>query len=211
MSKISKKQLLDMIDALEKNPEDKGRILGDAGITLTGIGLGAAAAGTVASVAGATSIFGLTTAASWLGVGLVSATPVGWILGVAAAGGALAYGVSRLIHDGGLAEGRKLELLQKYREDANNIEIKERAGNITDSDKTTFIVATKELIEKDVISADEALELIEYVQQGIIPISQAYSMIENLLKDKETSGTNSTENFDYSMLSKQQIEKLKKL
>ena len=70
-------------------------------------------------------------------------------MGAAAAGGALAYGVSRLIYDGGLAEGRKAELLQQYRESARSLEAKERANSITEQDKTRFIISTKELIDKD--------------------------------------------------------------
>ena len=73
-SKPAKAQLLKMIDKLERNPDDRVRILGDAGITIVGAGLGAAAAGTLASAVGATSIFGLTTAASWLGVSVVAAS-----------------------------------------------------------------------------------------------------------------------------------------
>lgn len=179
--KATKKQLLKMIDNLEKNPADKVRILGDTGITLIGAGLGAAAAGTLASVAGTTSIVGLTTAASWLGVSVVAATPVGWIIGSAAVAGAAAYGISRLIHNGGLAEGRKLELLQQYRETADSMEAKEKAGSITAADKTAFIISTRELIDKDVISPEEAFELIEHVEQGRIPIAQAYLMIQSLL------------------------------
>ncbi len=182
-SKVTKEQLLKMIGNLEKNPDDKVRILGDTGITLVGAGLGAAAAGALASTAGATSIFGLTTAASWFGVAAVAATPVGWIIGTAAVAGAAAYGVSRLIHGGGLAEGRKLELLQQFRERSMDMETKENAGSITDADKTAFIISTRELIDKNIISPEEAAELIAHVEQGRIPISQAYETIQNLLKE----------------------------
>jgi hypothetical protein len=182
-SKATKEQLLKMIDQLQKNPEDKVRLLGDTGITIVGAGLGAAAAGTVASAAGATSIFGLTTAASWFGVTAVAATPVGWVIGCAAVAGAAAYGMSRLVRDGGLAEGRKQELLQQYHEAANNMAAKERAGSITEKDKTAFIIAIRELIDKDVIAPEEATDLIEHVEQGRIPLSQAFSMIESLLAE----------------------------
>ena len=73
-SKISKKQLLKVIDELERAPHDRVRILGEVGISTLGIGLGAAAAGTVASIAGATSIPVLTAAAGWVGVTAVAAT-----------------------------------------------------------------------------------------------------------------------------------------
>jgi hypothetical protein len=77
--KVTKEQLLKMIDELNKNPNDKIRILGDIGITLVGAGLGATAAGTLAGLFGVTSISGLTTAASWLGWIIVATTPVGWV------------------------------------------------------------------------------------------------------------------------------------
>ena len=201
-----------MIDNLEQNPNDKVRILGDAGITLAGVGLGAAAAGTLASAAGATSIFGLTTVASWLGVSAVVSTPVGWVIGSAAVAGAVAYGVSRIIHSGGLAEGRKLELLQQYHEAANSMEAKERAGSITETDKTAFILSTRELIDKDVVSPEEAFELIEHVEQGRIPIAQAYLMIQNLLEEKQPT-TDSEEGIKIASkpLSKKQAKKIEEL
>ena len=85
---VTKKQLLKVIADLQASPSDRVRILGDVGITSVGVGLGAAAAGTVAALAGATSIPVVTTAASWLGVAAVAATPLGWTIGVALAGGA---------------------------------------------------------------------------------------------------------------------------
>ncbi len=184
VSKVTKKQLLNMIAELEKNPHDKVRILGDAGITVVGVGLGAAAAGTLASAAGAISIWGLTTVASWLGVVAVSATPVGWVIGAATAGGAVAYGVSRIIHSGGLSEGRKLELLQKYKEDARNIDAKERSGGITNEDRAKFIISLRELIDKDTITPDKAAKLIEQVEQGRISLSQASALVQAILQEK---------------------------
>lgn len=82
VDKPTKEQLLNMIRELEQEPDDKVRILGDIGITVAGMGLGAAAAGSLAGAAGVTSIWGLTTATSWLGVTAVSATPVGWVSGL---------------------------------------------------------------------------------------------------------------------------------
>jgi len=181
--KVTKKQIIKMIDDLEKNPNDKVRILGDAGITVTGVVFGAAAAGTLASAAGVTSIAGLSTAASWFGITAVAATPVGWIVGCAAAGGAIAFGISRMIHSGGLSEGRKSELLLKYREEAKNLEAKERSGNITDADRTRFILSLREVIDKNAISPHKAFKLIEQVEQGRISLSQASTLVQSLLQN----------------------------
>ena len=182
-SKPDKTRLLKLIDHLENKPADKGRILGDIGITAVGAGLGAAAAGTVAAAAGATSIFGVTTVASWLGLTVVAATPVGWILGGAAAAGVATFTVSRLIRNGGMTEGRKAELLNRYRDEARLLAAKEQAGSISDSDRTRFIVSLRDLITKDVIPPDVALRLIEQVERGGLPISQAFTLLSDLMNE----------------------------
>ena len=180
-TKLTKKQLLSLIDDLESTPNDKGRILGDVGITVVGAGLGVAAAGTAAAAVGATSIFGVTSVAGWLGLTVVAATPVGWVLGGAAAAGAAAYSVSRLIRNGGMSEGKKAELLNRYREESRSIAAKEAAGGITDADRTKFIVALRDLISKEVIPPDVAWRFIEQVESGNLPISQGFALISDLL------------------------------
>lgn len=182
-TKVTKKQLLKLIDDLEASPNDKGRILGDVGITLVGAGLGVAAAGTLATAAGVTSIFGVTSIASWLGLTVVAATPVGWVFGAAAAAGAATYTVSRLIRDGGISEGKKAELLNRYREESRSLAAKEAAGNIDESDRTRFIVALRDLIDKDVIPPDVAFKFIEQVEAGHVPISHGFKMVQNLLEE----------------------------
>lgn len=178
---VTKKQLLRMISELEQNPNDKVRILGQTGITLVGVGLGAASAGTIAGMAGATSIWGATTLASWVGVSVVAATPIGWVVGCAAAAGALVYSVSRIIRGGTLSEGRKLELLQKYKEELQDINLRETAGSITESDRTEFIYSMRELIDKELLAPHMAFRLIEQVESGAIPISRAIGLIEDIL------------------------------
>jgi hypothetical protein len=71
---VTKEQLLAAIKSLEERPADRVRILGDLGITAAGVGVGAAAAGTIAGIAGVTSIPVLTTAASWLGASVCKRT-----------------------------------------------------------------------------------------------------------------------------------------
>jgi hypothetical protein len=159
-------------------------MLTDLGITSLGFGLGAAAAGTVATMAGATAIPVVTTAASWIGMTAVATTPAGWVVGAALAGGALAYGVSRLIRDGGLSEGRKRELLQVYREQLQEISHRERAQDISAPDRNRFIIALRELIEKEAISPQKAFQLIEAVERGLMPLSQAYTLVVEMLEQE---------------------------
>lgn len=180
--KVTKKQLLRVIKDLESRPDDRVRILGDFGITSVGVGLGAAASGAVAAIAGATSIPVVTTAASWFGITAVAATPVGWVVGAAMAGGALAYGVSRLIRNGGMSEGRKRELLIAYRERLQEMQRREQSQQIAAPDRTRFIISLRDMIDADVLSPTNAFRLIEAVEKGAMPISQAYQMVSDLLE-----------------------------
>lgn len=182
-TKISKRQLLKAIDDLQKNPNDRVRILGDIGITGIGIGLGLAGAGTVAAVAGVTTIPALTTAASWIGITAVASTPVGWLAGAAIGGGALAYGVSRLIRGGGISEGRKQELSIVYRERLREIQYKEQCEQIGVVERNQFIEALRELIDKDAITPQKAFTLIENVENGRIKVSEAYSLVSAILRE----------------------------
>lgn len=182
--RINKAQLVRLISELEKKPHDRIRILGDAGVTVFGTGLGAAAAGTIATAAGVTSVWGLTSVAGWFGLSAVAATPVGWVIGCAAVAGGAAYGISRLIRGGALSEGRRFELLQKYREERVAILAKEVSGEIDESDRVRFICSIRELIERDVLPPNDAIRLIEQVERGGIAISMAMSHIHALLHEK---------------------------
>ncbi|MDK9722783.1 MAG: hypothetical protein OEL53_16555 [Rhodospirillales bacterium] len=186
---ISKKQLLNVIDELQQKPGDRVRLLGDLGITTLGGTLGVAAAGTVAALAGATAIPAVTTAASWIGITVVAATPVGWLIGGAAAGGAIAYGVSRLIHNGGLSEGRRAELLVHYQERLQAIRRKEtRTENgeqVSVGDKNQFIGALREIVAKNAIQPVRALDLIQNVENGRISLSDAYRAVTGILREAD--------------------------
>jgi hypothetical protein len=184
---ISKKQLLAVIDELQRKPDDRVRLLGDLGITTLGGTLGVAAAGTMAALTGATAIPVITTAASWVGVTAVAATPVGWLIGAGAVGGAVAYGVSRLIHNGGLSEGRRAELLIHYQERLQAIKRKEaqtqNGQQVCVTDKNQFIVALREIVAKNAITPTRALDLIQNVENGRISLSVAYQSVTGILRE----------------------------
>ncbi len=186
----TKKQLLKLIKDLEKNPNDKVRILGDAGITAMAAGLGAGATGAIAAATGATSIFGLTTVAGWAGISISAATPIGWIVAGALASGAAAYGVSRAIRGGAMAEGRKAELVLRYKAEAKSLEARENAGSVTTLDRTAFVISLRELVEKDQLAPECAFRLIEQVEKGNIPLSEALRMVGALISEGSATPEN---------------------
>jgi hypothetical protein len=71
--------------------------------SLIGLGAGAAGASTIGTAIGGMGILG--TIGSSLGLTIAAATPIGWILGGAALGGAIFYGASDLISKKGYSEG----------------------------------------------------------------------------------------------------------
>jgi hypothetical protein len=179
---LTKEQLLKGIEQLEKNPTDKVGILADIGITGVGAVLGAAGAGVLATAAGATSIPVLTTVGSWVGVTLVGATPIGWVVGTAAAGAAVAYGVSRLVKGSGYNEGKTKQLLIQSQERLKEVEAKERTSSIGDDDKTQFHIFLKEPVRLDLISPKQAQDLITTVENGQLPLKEAYELVQDVIE-----------------------------
>ncbi|MEG4531062.1 hypothetical protein [Microcoleus sp. D2_18a_D3] len=164
----TKEQILKSIEQLKKNPHDKLGILADIGIGVVGAaGAGAA----VAAFGGVPVLFGL-----W-----VVAPPVGLVVGGAALGAAALVGVKR-IFDGNFDQGKQAEILKNLEKQLTDIEEKERAYNLKDSDKTKFIVSLKEPVRLDLISPKDAQDLIRAVESGQIAIKEAIKMVEDVVK-----------------------------
>ncbi|MEG4329055.1 hypothetical protein [Microcoleus sp. herbarium5] len=164
----TKEQILKAIEQLEKNPHDKLGILAEIGIGVVGaVSAGAA----VAAFGGASFLFGLITVAP----------PVGLVVGGAALGAAALVGVKR-IFDGNFNEGKQAEMLKNLKEQLRDVEAKERASKLEDSDKTKFIVSLKEPVRLDLISPKDAQDLISAVESGKIAIKEAIKMVEDVVK-----------------------------
>lgn len=180
----TKEQLLKTIEQLEKNPHDRGGILGEIGI----VALGAAGAGSAAAVFGATTAsIPLITALT--GVSLAIAAPVGLVAGAAVAGGAVAYGIAQLIKDGSLHEGKRQRILDECRERLKDIEKKERKAALNEDDKTRFHVFLKEPLRLNLISPDDAHQLMKTVENGQISLTEAYRLVESLFSGNQSPNT----------------------
>lgn len=112
-------------------PADRVGTVG-RGIT-AGLGAlgGAAASGTVASACGASTLLGSSTLASLLGGIFVTTTPVGWVVGTAAAGAAVCYGAGRLISSGARADAERAELVREMEAEKTRCETEDLAGEPT--------------------------------------------------------------------------------
>ncbi|WP_333379040.1 hypothetical protein [Microcoleus sp. B4-D4] len=154
---------------MAKNPHDKLGILADIGIGVVGAG---AAAGAVAAFGGTSILFGL----------IAVAPPVGLVVGAAALGAAALVGAKRIIFDGNFNEGKKAEMLQQLKEQLREVEAKERASKVRDSDKTKFIVSLKEPVRLNLITPQRAQDLMRAVESGQIPITDAIKMVQAIVE-----------------------------
>lgn len=164
----TKEQILKAIEQLEKNPNDKLRILADLGIGV----VGAAGAGAAVAAFGGTSLlFGLITVAP----------PVGLVVGGAVLGAAALVGAKKILFDGNFNDGKKAEMLRQLKERLKEIEAKERASKLEDSDKTKFIILLKEPVKLNLISPEDAQNLISAVESGKTPLKEAYHLVEDVI------------------------------
>jgi len=165
----TKEQILEAIEQLEKNPDDKLGILADVGIGVVGAG---AAAGAVAAFGGTSILFGL----------IAVAPPVGLVVGGAALGAAALVGVKRIFFDGTFNQGKQAEILKQLQELLREVEAKERASKVRDSDKTKFIVSLKEPVRLNLITPQRAQDLMRAVESGQIPITEAIKMVQAIVE-----------------------------
>ena len=166
---ITKEQILKAIEELAKNPNDKLGILADIGIGVVGAGAAGAA---VAAFGGTSILFGL----------VALAPPVGLVVGGAALGAAALVGAKRIFFDGTFNEGKQAEILKQLQELLREVEAKERASKVGDSDKTKFIVSLKEPIRLNLISPKDAQDLMRAVESGQMPIKEAIKMVQAIVE-----------------------------
>lgn len=180
---LTKEQLIKVIEQIEKNPNDRVGILAEAGVTVLGVVGGGAAA----------ALFGATTTSipiitAVTGIGMAAAAPVTLVAGGVVVGGAALYGLSRLIKGGGFNEGKREELLNEYQEKLREVEAKERQSNFDENDQTRFYSLLIEPLEHNLISPEDAQQLMQAVENGHLSLSEAYKLVEQLRPDGQTDG-----------------------
>jgi len=106
---ISKEEYIEALKKMKKSPASVVGILGDLVVTGIGTTAGVGVAGKIAAAFGATTLLGSTKLAIILGTTFVTTTPIGWVIGSAAAAGVLAFGTGRLIRS-----GAKTDTIKKY-------------------------------------------------------------------------------------------------
>lgn len=169
---ISRKDLLRAIKQLEKNPNDRIKILGEVGIA----GIGVVAGGGAAAVLGA-STASIPVVTALTGVGIAVAAPAALVAGAAVAGGIATYGVVKLATGGAAQEAKRKEIKKRLEKQLHDIETQERKAKVTTPNKNGFIVFLKTPLEQNLITADQAQQMIELLEAGQLSLQEAYQLL----------------------------------
>lgn len=154
---------------------------------------GAAAAGTIATAAGVTSIAGISTIASWVGVTAVAATPIGWVLGTAAAFGGGAYALTRWYGSRKANSERARQKIAELKAKLATCETGQSAPKPAKINKNVLEVL-KEALNLKAITEEQFKQIKEMLDAGQIEpddvlslLDEQYAMIEKSVNAPETS------------------------
>lgn len=177
--KLSKKEILQLISILKKDPNAIYRILADLGIA----GAGMAGAGAIAAIAGASVVPIGWEVTALTGFGIAVAAPVGLVAGAAIAGGVTTYGVAQAVRFKAHQQGKHKQIIQQLNEMLRNISYAETKAQKTDADKTKFIIFLEEPIKLGLISSNDASDLIQLVENGQISLFEGYRLVKDILQE----------------------------
>ncbi|HRG46206.1 MAG TPA: hypothetical protein PLG41_08400 [Leptospiraceae bacterium] len=165
---------------IKESGRDKIGLFGEALGLGIGTAGGAAVAGTVATVAGASTLLGSTTLGSVLGGIFVTSTPVGWVVGAAAAGGALSYAAIKLIKSGNKSDLtvklNTIGIIKKI-EEYNKVSVHSRNQDVKFEQIMNMLLV---LYSNEKISQEESNDIVKGLQNKTIP----YDAICEILKKK---------------------------
>ena len=172
------RKLAKAINVLSKR--DKLGVTAEGAAAAGGVASGVAASGAIAGLAGASTLLGSSTLGSLLGGVFVTTTPVGWVIGSAAACGALGYGIARLVRSGAEQDQVRKELVQslsaRLMDVASHSEDQQillELGQIL-----ALLVASSEVSELD------SQKLVSHVEKGSIKAEIALKRIKALAISK---------------------------
>lgn len=183
----STQDYIDLLEKIKKNPKDIGRIgaelgiCGIGGIALSGFASTAAISTGTATVLGSST---LGTVVSTIGLGALTVTPVGWVIGLSALGAFSVYGLIKVYKSGLKAEELKKELKKVLEEKL--AKTKKDINTEKDLSKKLAKLASIyfELGKLGIIQDKEVLKNITYgILENKIDIDSSLKDLEILIRD----------------------------
>ena len=168
MGRLSTEEYIAALERMKSSPKDRVGIVGSLATSVLGIVAGIGVAGPVATAAGAATILGSSTLGGILGGVFVAATPVGWVVGTAAVGGALGYAAIKMIRSGtksdAIKDGHIAELEELIAERQEDV----RTSEDLEEETIAVIDTLQTLIRGGKISQEKSTKLLAAMQEGTI-------------------------------------------
>ncbi|MBI5251287.1 MAG: ankyrin repeat domain-containing protein [Desulfomonile tiedjei] len=185
MPELTTDEYIQALEKMKQSPKDRIGILGSLGATGLGAAAGAAASGSIAAALGITTLLGSSTLGSIVGGVLVTTTPVGWVIGSAAAAAAIGYGVSKLIRSGARADViKEMNMNDLHEEIEKRIAAAEKTGVVEEKFKG-LVESLQLLVRNNRISQSDCTELLAGVEGGFISYEYAFGTVEKLSQQQE--------------------------
>lgn len=179
--KLSQKDYEKMLEKLEKEGRIGFETLGHAALALLGAAAGFGAAGAVAAAAGANAIPILGGVAGALGLVVAAPTPVGWLVGSVAAGGAIFYGCGWVVRHGAHNAERlrraKVDIMQKIEE------MKRKEARSTETEQFKDVIHVLRTAHyQGIIGMEDGCKLVNDLKNNTISTAQALDFMEKLAR-----------------------------
>lgn len=186
-SEHNKQELLRALDTL-KGDDRVGAVA--TLLTLTGsAAAGTAAAGVIAGAAGATTTTMLGSALGWLGVSVVAATPIGWVVGCGLAGGAVGVILVRMLKSGERANAVRRRVETQIRERMEKLD----APTPEDPAHAKFLKMVEDAVEQEMMHPAAAARVVAAVESGAFKLDDATrrvrDAVESRRQERAESGT----------------------
>ena len=181
-NKLSKKEIFERISELKKNSSVMYRILADLGF----IGFGIVGGGAIAAVTGSTAVpigFGITTLTGWV---ITGDAPTGLIIGAAVAGGIAVYSSTQVVKLTASQQGKRKQMIQQLEEMLRDLNYQKTKSQTTEADQEEFLLFLEIPLRRNLVSVEDASNLIQLLQNGQISLFEAYKMVRDILNESES-------------------------
>ena len=188
MKNLTIEEYLCALEKMKQNPRDRVGILGELGVTGLGVTAGVALSGSIAAIAGTATFAGSTTLASIVGGIFVTATPVGWVVGSAVAGGTLAYAAVKLVRSGAKCDTRRKINIRDLEE--RILKLKQEAECVPDHNEKMKKVLTsiQYLVSNLYIGQDKATDLLGAIEKKNMSVDEVFEILQAVVNEKSKSG-----------------------
>lgn len=185
MKKLSLEEYVGALEKMKRSPRDRLGILGELGATGIGVTAGVAISGAAAGVAGAATLAGSTTLASVLGGIFVTTTPVGWVVGAAAAGGALAYAATKAIRSGSKSDFLKMRTIRDIEGRIRSLRAAALNDDSQDKKIAEIITTIQILVANYRLTQEKGTEILAAVEAKQLSVTEAFDLLQALLLENE--------------------------